>query len=86
MLRLASAFCLLLLSTAVLADEAEDLQRAKDERIVQTVLRLPGFDLNAAKPETKVEVQRVLDKVGEYLDAGVRMVWVIDPAKRHAAI
>lgn len=30
--------------------------------------------------------QAVLDKVGEYLDAGVRMVWLIDLAKRQAAV
>ena len=27
----------------------------------------------------------VLDKVGEYLQAGVRLVWVIDPKRRTAA-
>ena len=26
----------------------------------------------------------ILDKVGEYLEAGVRLVWVIDPQKRRA--
>jgi Uma2 family endonuclease len=26
----------------------------------------------------------LLDKIGEYLDAGVRLVWVIDPARRVA--
>lgn len=42
-------------------------------------------------PDLAVEVlspddrsQQVLDKVGEYLDAGVRLVWVIDPASRSA--
>ena len=29
---------------------------------------------------------QVLDKVGEYLDAGVRMVWVIDPRKAKAVV
>jgi Uma2 family endonuclease len=28
----------------------------------------------------------ILDKVGEYLDAGVRMVWVIDPRTSSAAV
>ena len=44
-------------------------------------------------PDLAVEVispsdtaQRVLDKVGEYLEAGVRLVWVIDPQKRQAAV
>jgi Uma2 family endonuclease len=30
--------------------------------------------------------RHVLDKVGEYLQAGVRVVWVIDPRRRHAAV
>ncbi len=44
-------------------------------------------------PDLAVEVlspgdspRRVLDKVGEYLQAGVRLVWVIDPATRSAAV
>jgi Uma2 family endonuclease len=44
-------------------------------------------------PDLAVEVlspsdrrRSVLDKVGEYLDAGVRLVWVIDPEKRRAAV
>jgi Uma2 family endonuclease len=28
----------------------------------------------------------ILDKVGEYLDAGVRLVWVLDPEARSAAV
>jgi len=28
----------------------------------------------------------VLDKIGQWLDAGVRFVWVIDPLRRHASI
>ena len=42
-------------------------------------------------PDLVVEVlspgdsdRRILDKVGEYLEAGVRMVWVIDPARQAA--
>jgi Uma2 family endonuclease len=42
-------------------------------------------------PDLAVEVlspddrsQPVLEKIGEYLDAGVRLVWVIDPAARTA--
>jgi Uma2 family endonuclease len=30
--------------------------------------------------------RHVLDKVGEYLEAGVRLVWIIDPVKRQAAV
>lgn len=44
-------------------------------------------------PDLAVEVvspsdspQRVLEKVGEYLEAGVRLVWVIDPENRRAVI
>lgn len=44
-------------------------------------------------PDLAVEVlspgddpRRILDKVGEYLGAGVRMVWVIDPRQRKAAV
>jgi Uma2 family endonuclease len=28
----------------------------------------------------------VLDKVGDYLDAGVSLMWVIDPASRKATV
>jgi len=31
------------------------------------------------------DVRSVLDKVGEYLQAGVRLVWLIDPAAQRAA-
>lgn len=44
-------------------------------------------------PDLAVEVvspndnsRDVLEKVGEYLDNGTRLVWVIDPEKRTAAI
>ncbi len=44
-------------------------------------------------PDLAVEVlspddrsRDVLDKVGEYLQAGVRLVWVIDPKRRTAAV
>jgi Uma2 family endonuclease len=44
-------------------------------------------------PDLAVEIlspsdsaRRVLDTVGEYLQAGVRIVWVIDPEKRQAAV
>lgn len=53
----------------------------------------PGTVFPQIAPDLAVEVlsssdraQRVLDKVGEYLDAGVRIVWVIDPDKRQAAV
>jgi Uma2 family endonuclease len=44
-------------------------------------------------PDLAVEVvspgdrpRHVLDKVGEYLEAGVRLVWVIDPRKAKAVV
>ena len=44
-------------------------------------------------PDLAVEVlspddrrREVLEKVGEFLDAGTRLVWVIDPEKRNAAV
>jgi Uma2 family endonuclease len=44
-------------------------------------------------PDLAVEVlspsdrrRDVLEKVGEYLDAGTRLVWVLDPAERSAAV
>lgn len=44
-------------------------------------------------PDLAVEIlspderqRAVLDKVGEYLDAGVRLVWVLDPASRTATV
>jgi Uma2 family endonuclease len=47
----------------------------------------------ALAPDLAVEVvsshdraDEVLRKVGEYLDAGVRLVWVIDPANRRAVM
>lgn len=30
--------------------------------------------------------REILDKVGKYLQAGVRLVWVIDPQRRTAAV
>lgn len=50
-----------------------------------------GF--GSAVPDLAVEVvspndseREVLDKVGEYLDAGVRLVWVIDPRHGRGAV
>src|SRR5215218_7601528 len=62
MFRWFGCMALLVASLPLLADEADDAQRAKDERIVQTVLRLPGFDLNS-KPEAKAAVLRHLGRI-----------------------
>jgi Uma2 family endonuclease len=50
-------------------------------------------DFGSLAPDLAVEVlspgdrpRYVLDKVGEYLEAGVRMVWVIDPRKERAVV
>jgi Uma2 family endonuclease len=59
--------------------------------------RLPAGDLPAGfaefAPDLAVEVlspedreREVLEKVGEYLGGGVRLVWVIDPEKGTAAV
>jgi Uma2 family endonuclease len=59
--------------------------RFTDERVPE------GF--SPVPPDLAVEVlspddrpRYVLDKVGEYLGAGVRLVWVIDPAARAATV
>ena len=51
----------------------------------------PPVDWGALAPDLAVEVvspndrpRWLLDKVGEYLDAGVRLVWVIDPQQQRA--
>ncbi len=53
----------------------------------------PTDDWGALAPDLAVEVispgdrpRHVLDKVGEYLAVGVRLVWVIDPKTRRATI
>lgn len=50
-------------------------------------------DYGSVAPDLAVEVlspgdrpRYVLDKVGEYLEAGVRLVWVIDPRKARAVV
>jgi Uma2 family endonuclease len=53
----------------------------------------PPDDFPDLAPDLAVEVlspgdspRHVLDKVGEYLQAGVRLVWVIDPRRERAAV
>jgi len=59
--------------------------------------RFPGEQLPEGfpdlPPDLAIEVlspddhsRDVLDKVGEYLEAGVRLVWVIDPKRRTAVV
>jgi Uma2 family endonuclease len=59
--------------------------RFEDEKVPK------GF--SPVSPDLSVEVlspddspRYVLDKVGEYLQAGVRLVWVIDPEERSATV
>jgi Uma2 family endonuclease len=59
--------------------------RFPDERVPEDFSDIP--------PDLAVEVlspsdrpRFVLDKVGEYLEAGVRLVWVIDPRRQRAAV
>lgn len=69
-------------------------RRSPDVSYVSTE-RLPaltaGSAFPAVAPDLAVEVvspgdapRAILDKVGEYLEAGVRLVWVIDPVQRTA--
>jgi Uma2 family endonuclease len=53
----------------------------------------PPDDFANLAPDLAVEVlspgdspRHVLDKVGEYLQAGVRLVWVIDPQRERGAV
>ena len=53
----------------------------------------PAVDWGDLAPDLAVEIlsprdrpRYVLDKIGEYLAAGVRLVWVIDPETRRATI
>ena len=44
----------------------------------------PDLAIEVLSPDDRS--RDVLDKVGEYLQAGVRLVWVIDPRRRTAAV
>lgn len=44
----------------------------------------PDLAVEVLSPEDRPRY--VLDKVGEYLEAGVRLVWVIDPRRRTATV
>jgi Uma2 family endonuclease len=44
----------------------------------------PDLAVEVLSPDDRA--REVLDKVGEYLQAGVRLVWVIDPKRRTAAV
>jgi Uma2 family endonuclease len=76
--------------------ERPDNVRSPDVSFV-AIGRFPGesrpVGFVAFAPDLAVEVlspndrwSEVFEKVGEYLDAGTRLVWVIDPEKRTAAV
>jgi Uma2 family endonuclease len=44
----------------------------------------PDLAIEVLSPDDRPRY--VLDKVGEYLEAGVRLVWVIDPRRRAATV
>jgi Uma2 family endonuclease len=59
--------------------------RFADERIPDDFADLaPDLAVEIISPGDRA--RQVLDKVGEYLDAGVRVVWVIDPKKGKAVV
>lgn len=59
--------------------------RFPDEQVPEGFGDLPP-DLAAEVLSPEDRSRDVLDKVGEYLQAGVRLVWVIDPKRRTAAV
>src|SRR5687768_2200517 len=44
---------------------------------------VPDLAVEILSPEDRS--REILDKIGEYLDAGVRLIWVIDPENRSAS-
>lgn len=59
--------------------------RFADERPPQGFAPLaPDLAIEVLSPEDNKRA--VLDKIGEYLEAGTRLVWVVDPQAGHAAI
>lgn len=59
--------------------------RFPEERLPEGFPHLaPDLAVEVLSPDDRA--REVLDKVGEYLQAGVRLVWVIDPKKRRASV
>ncbi len=44
----------------------------------------PDLAVEVLSPEDRP--REVLDKVGEYLQAGVRLVWIVDPHRKRAVV
>jgi len=60
-------------------------RRFADERPPQGFAPLaPDLAIEVLSPEDNKRA--VLDKIGEYLDAGARLVWVLDPQEGNAAV
>ena len=61
------------------------LGRFKDEQVPEGFSPVPpDLAVEVLSPEDRPRY--VLDKVGEYLGAGVRLVWVVDPAAHAATV
>jgi Uma2 family endonuclease len=45
---------------------------------------VPDLAVEVLSPEDRP--RQVFDKIGEYIQAGVRLVWVVDPRQRSAAV
>ncbi|HLZ44467.1 MAG TPA: Uma2 family endonuclease [Gemmatimonadales bacterium] len=72
-----------------------DTVRAPDVAFVtrERLTQIPDTGYAALAPDWIAEILspndrpgEVLDKIGQWLSAGVRLVWVIDPQRRHARI
>jgi Uma2 family endonuclease len=61
------------------------LGRFKDEQVPAGFSPVPP-DLAAEVLSPDDRPRYVLDKIGEYLGAGVRLVWVVDPDSRVATV
>ena len=59
--------------------------RFPNEVVPVDYVNLPP-DLAVEVVSPKDRPRWILDKVGEYLEAGVRLVWVIDPQKQRATV
>jgi Uma2 family endonuclease len=81
--------------TGFMIESDPDTVRAPDLALVDRtrVARIPRRGYAALAPDLVAEILspedqpgEVLTKVGEWLEAGVRLVWVIDPDRRVASV
>ena len=61
------------------------IDRLPDESLSDDFVNLAA-DLMVEIVSPRDRPRHVLDKVGEYLEAGVRLVWVVDPQKASAVV